>query len=92
MIANTLGRPADAIAVTGNLTVMARPGGLRDLAPALTAAQPKTSTHQLPALGIRANGVTVPLAAGASSMSCTGRQDGRHGKRHFDVTGYFTND
>ena len=94
LVANgTSGVPANAIAVTGNVTVT-RP----DRAPATwrspprspSGIQPPTSTLNFPAGDTRANGVTVPLAAGgkldvmywAGSTATTTQVI-------FDVTGYF---
>jgi hypothetical protein len=86
------GVPTDAVAVTGNVTVTGQTrGGYVTVAPSLTSSvQPPTSTINFPLSDTRANGVTVPLAAGGnldfmywSSSSADTVQI------LFDVTGYF---
>ncbi len=94
-IANTLtGVPADAIAVTGNLTVVGQTAkGYVTIAPSLTSgSEPKTSTLNFPVSDIRANGVTVPLAAGAFDVMYWSAKSSDTVNIAFDVTGYFTND
>ena len=87
------GVPADAVAVTGNVTVTGQTAaGYVVVAPSLTSGvQPRTSTLNFPLGDNRANGVTVQLAAGGNldfmywsgSTSATAQV-------LFDVTGYFT--
>ena len=87
--------PATAVAVVGNVTVTGQTrGGYVSLAPALTSGVvPATSTINFPLGDSRANGVTLPLAAGgkldfmywSSSTADTAQVI-------FDVTGYFSND
>jgi hypothetical protein len=86
--------PADAIAVTGNLTVAGQTArGYFALTP-LATDTPTTSTLNFPLVDNRANGVTVPLAAGApgapSTLSITYvATAGATAQVIFDVTGYF---
>ena len=86
--------PADAVALTGNLTVTAQtaPGYF-----ALTQAPdnaPSTSTLNFPLGDDRANGVTVPLATNGStgtlSITYVSKTAGATAQVVFDVTGYFT--
>ena len=86
------GVPAGALAVTGNVTIVGQArAGYVTIAPSLTSGvQPSTSTINFPVGDIRANGITVSLAAGgtldamywSSSASDTVNVI-------FDVTGYF---
>ena len=85
--------PADAVALTGNLTVTAQtaPGYF-----ALTQAPdnaPSTSTLNFPLGDDRANGVTVPLATNGStgtlSITYVSKTAGATAQVVFDVTGYF---
>ena len=92
-IANgTSGVPTDALAVTGNVTVTGQSSlGYVTVAPSLTSGvQPTTSTINFPTGDNRANGVTVPLAAGGKLdfMYWTGSTSDTVGVI-FDVTGYF---
>jgi hypothetical protein len=85
--------PADAVAVTGNVTVVSSTAaGYVTLAPSLTSGiQPLTSTINFPKGDIRANGVTVPLASGGNldCMYWTGSSSDTV-QVIFDVTGYFS--
>jgi hypothetical protein len=87
------GVPADALAVTGNVTIVSQTvNGYVTVAPNLTSGvTPATSTLNFPLGDIRANGITVPLASG-------GKLDFMYwvpGSGYytvqviFDVTGYF---
>lgn len=92
-VAGVNGVPANAIAVTGNLTVTQQTyRGYVALTPVPTA-NPATSTINFPLYDTRANGVTVPLGPGGSISATyiTGRTGDRT-ELIFDVTGYFTND
>jgi hypothetical protein len=81
--------PANAVAVTGNLTVA---GGLAtgyfSLTPNRPSGIPDVSTLNFPARDNRANGVTVQLGAGGVLWVTF---EGRNGTANvvFDVTGYF---
>ena len=83
------GVPANATAVTGNLTVTGQTAyGLFSLGPTST---PATSTLNFPVGDNRANGVTVPLGAGGVlwALYDTGGS-GQTSDLIFDVTGYFS--
>ena len=91
-IAGRGGIPNDAVAITGNLTIVGQQqAGYASLTP-LPDANPATSTINFPLGDNRANNVTSPLSnAGGVSLTykaSAGRQT------HFilDVTGYFLND
>ena len=95
-IANgTSGVPTDAVAVTGNVTITQQTSlGYVTVAPSLTSGtQPATSTINFPLADNRANGITVPLAAGGKLdfMYWTGSTSDTIGVI-FDVTGYFSAD
>ena len=89
--------PNTAIAVTGNLTVAGQTApGYFALGPIGTDT-PLTSTLNFPLNDNRANGVTVPLAAGAPSAPRTlsityVAKAGAKAHVIFDVTGYFLPD
>ncbi len=89
------GVPANAVAVTGNVTVTQQTSlGYISVAPSLTShVAPATSTLNFPTGDNRANGLTVPLAAGGhlDFMYWTGNTSDR-AQIIFDVTGYFAND
>ena len=84
--------PADAVAVTGNVTITGQTrGGYVTLAPSLTSGvQPPVSTINFPVRDIRANGITVPLAPGGKLdvMYWSSNSSARVAVI-FDVTGYF---
>jgi len=82
------GVPANATAVTGNLTVTNQTrGGAAFLGPSPTP-NPASSTLNFPVGDNRANGVTVALGAGGTLsityLAASGTTD-----FVFDVTGYF---
>jgi len=82
--------PANAIGVTGNLTVTQHTSdGYVSLTPVPTNT-PTTSTLNFPIGGDWANGVTVPLG-GTGTLSATYVTGGPGHTTHlvFDVTGYF---
>jgi carboxypeptidase T len=91
-VAGLFGVPADAVAITGNVTVVNQTyRGYVTIAPSLSSGvQPPTSTLNFPVGDIRANSVTVPLGPG-------GKLDAMYWATHadatadlvFDVTGYF---
>jgi hypothetical protein len=83
------GVPANATAITGNLTVVGQTkGGFVAMTP-LATNNPPTSTLNFDIGDIRANGVTGPLS-GAGSVGLTYRTSGG-GATHLllDLTGYF---
>ena len=82
------GVPANATAVTGNLTVTnATHAGAAFLGPVAIAA-PGSSTLNFPVADDRANGVTVALGAGGT-LSITYLASSGTADFVFDVTGYF---
>lgn len=85
------GVPAGAIAITGNLTVTDASGqGYVFLGP-WASPYPSSSTLNFPAGDVRANGVTVALAAdGSISAVFVGRSSTDTTNLLLDVTGYFT--
>ena len=81
------GVPADAVAITGNLTVV---GQTRAGYLSITKSpnpNPTTSILNFPVGDIRANGVTVPLNAGKLSIVYKASTGSTHVL--LDVTGYF---
>ena len=84
------GVPAEATAVTGNLTVTASTApGFAFLGPD-PVANPPSSTINFPLGDSRANGVTVALSAtGTLSATYIGTTAGSTTHLIFDVTGYF---
>ena len=86
------GVPAEAVAVTGNLTLV-RPsaGGWAFVGPSIPA-DPTTmncSTVNSPAGDIRADGVTVALGTGGTLSAVWVGSKGSTADLVFDVTGYF---
>jgi GH25 family lysozyme M1 (1,4-beta-N-acetylmuramidase) len=81
--------PADAVAVTGNLSVTGQTApGYFALTSVATNA-PKYSTLDFPLGDTRANGITMPLGSGGRlSLVYIGRK-GATAQAIFDVTGYF---
>ena len=89
-VAGIAGVPANATAVTGNVTVVL-PGALGYVvvAPSIDpAALPTTSTVNFPAGDTRANNVVVPLSGGKLQAEYVGKA-GVAVQFLFDVTGYF---
>jgi hypothetical protein len=87
------GVPANATAITGNLTVtgQTRPGYLF-IGP-VPQNNPTSSTLNFPVKDNRANGVTVALGAGGKlSVTYVGSKAGAATQVVFDVSGYFTPD
>lgn len=79
--------PADAVAVTGNLTVTDQTaGGYLSLTPT-AQADPATSTLNFPTGDTRANGVTVPLGSDGRAWAVYKGAGRAHAI--LDVTGYF---
>jgi hypothetical protein len=88
-VAGRGGVPADASAVTGNLTVVRQTrGGHFALGPSV-GPDPSFSTLNFPAVDIRANGVAVALgeSGGLSNVYIASSSATTHAV--FDVTGYF---
>ena len=85
------GVPANAVAVTGNLTVTNQTAaGAAFLGP-YPSASPSTSTLNFPVGDNRANGVTLALGAGGT-LHATYLAAGGTTDFIFDVTGYFVPD
>jgi hypothetical protein len=81
--------PADAVAVTGNLTAVSSGAqGYFSLTPVAPVGTPATSTLNFPAYDIRANSVTAPLGPGGT-LWVTFVGTGGTMQVVFDVTGYF---
>jgi hypothetical protein len=89
----TSGVPANATAVTGNLTVTGRTSsGYFSIGPVATN-NPGSSTLNFPLGDDRANAVTVALGAGGTlSITFVAPSNGPTAQAIFDVTGYFTAD
>jgi PKD repeat protein len=88
-IAGANGIPGDALAITGNLTVVGQTrAGFLSIGPS-PVADPTTSNLNFPVGDARANGVTVPLNT-SGDLSITYKGQGG-GSTHvvLDVTGYF---
>jgi subtilase family serine protease len=89
-VAGAGGVPANATAVTGNLTVTSQTsGGYLYIGPNATN-NPTSSTLNFPLADDRANGVTVALGAGTLSVTYVGSTSPATAHVIFDVTGYFT--
>ena len=87
-IAGAHGIPADALAITGNLTVVGQTaGGYLSITKDPTA-NPTTSTLNFPVGDTRANGVTVPLNA-SGDLSIVYKAQSGSAHVLLDVTGYF---
>ena len=86
------GIPANATAVTGNLTVVGQTSaGFAFLGPTASAT-PSSSTLNVPAGDVRANGVTVKLGGGGTLSTVWIGGPGSTAELVFDLTGYFTAD
>lgn len=84
--------PANAVAVTGNLTVTKQTaGGFAALTPVATNS-PTTSTLNFPPGDNRANNVTVALGGGGKLAAVYKAGSGQSTDLVFDVTGYFVAD
>jgi CSLREA domain-containing protein len=91
-VAGRGGVPANARAVTGNLTVVGqKAAGYVTLGPSL-ADNPKTSTINFPLGDTRANGITVRLAADGHLDAIYVAPLGKTAHLVFDVTGYYLED
>ncbi len=89
-VANTGAIPADAVAITGNLTVTGQTAaGFASLTPTPTA-NPPSSTLNFPRGDTRANNVTIALAADGSLAAVYKATAGASAYLLLDVTGYFS--
>ena len=85
--------PANALAVTGNLTAVNEGhGGYFSVSPAKPSGVPTTSTINFPKGDIRANEVTVRLGSGGVLWITYVGGAGTHADVVFDVTGYYMPD
>jgi len=85
VVAGVNGLPANAVAVTGNLTVVGQAAAGYLSLTTVPVASPGTSTLNFPSRDIRANGVHAALAAnGTLSITASTATN-----VVFDVTGYF---
>lgn len=84
--------PADAVAVSGNLTVVGgTAGGYVSLGP-IVGPRPSTSTINMERGDTRANGVVVALDRNGDLEAVFRAASGSRTDLLFDVTGYFTAD
>ena len=84
--------PADAVAITGNLTVTGQgSAGYVSVGPSVSA-NPATSTINFPLGDNRANNLTLPLDAAGKLMAVFKGGAGKSTQLILDVTGYFTAD
>jgi hypothetical protein len=86
-VAGANGLPRDAVAVTGNLTVVDQVSNGWVALTSSPIARPSTSSINIPLGDIRANGVYAPLSA-TGTLSITTMMTTQV---VFDVTGYFSN-
>jgi len=88
-VGGTHGIPANAVAITGNLTVTGQTAaGYVSLTPSPTA-NPPSSTLNFPVGDNRANNVTIALGAGGTLSAVYKAAAGKHTHVILDVTGYF---
>jgi hypothetical protein len=88
-VAGVGGIPANAVAVTGNVTVTAQEAlGYVAVTPTATNTPP-SSTINFPLNDNRANNVTVPLSSTGSLSAVFKAAAGKKTHLIFDVTGYF---
>ncbi len=88
-VAGRGGVPADAVAVTGNLTVVGQTrGGYFSLGPSV-GPEPDFSTLNFPVVDVRANGVAVALGGSGSLSNVFVASPTARTDAVFDVTGYF---
>jgi hypothetical protein len=91
IVAGQGGIPADAVAITGNLTVTQQTAvGFVALTVAPTATPP-SSTLNFPVGDNRANNATIPLSATGTLSAVFKAVAGKSVHLIFDVTGYFLN-
>ena len=83
------GIPANAVAITGNLTITGQQaGGYVTLGPS-TGVAPTTSTINFPTKDVRANGVFVSLDGSGKLEAVYRATAGKKVQLILDVTGYF---
>ena len=81
--------PADATAVTGNLTITGQTKAGFVAVTLVPTDAPTTSTINFPTGDTRANGITTPLGPGGTLSVTYGAVKGAKVQVIFDVTGYF---
>jgi len=91
-VAGVGGIPANATAVTGNVTVADETAGWAVYLGPVPAANPPTSTVNFLAGQITGNGLTVALGSGGTLSATYISNPGNKTDLVFDVTGYFTPD
>ena len=91
-VAGTRGVPADAVAITGNLTVVHQTKAGYVSVTKTSNVNPATSTINFPAGDTRANGVSVPLNATGDLWIVYKAAAGSTTDIILDVTGYYLND
>jgi hypothetical protein len=92
-VAGQLGVPPDAVAVTGNLTIVGQTSAGDVTVGPIVPSNPTTSSLNVPVGDVRANGLTTKLAADGS-LSAVFRGTNSSATAHlvFDVTGYYLDD
>ena len=88
--AGVAGIPANAVALTGNVTVTNQTGAGYLAVTATPEVNPSTSTLNFPVADDRANAVVVGLVNGTLSITFVSHTTGQTCDVIFDVTGYFT--
>jgi len=83
------GIPDDAVAIAGNLTIVGQTGGGYVAITTVPTATPTTSVLNAPVGDVRANGVTVPIAASGTDSLVYVASAGKVSHLILDVTGYF---
>ena len=80
--------PSDAVAMTGNVTVVGQTAAGYVAVTPVAVSPPPTSTINFPKGDIRGNGITVPLSGGSMGIVYMA---GASQKTHLvmDLTGYF---
>jgi hypothetical protein len=91
-IAGRLGIPSNAVAITGNLTVVNQnQAGYASVTPNPNA-NPSTASLNFPLGDSRGNNITTPLGAGGVVSIVYKASPGKTANFVLDVTGYFLND
>ena len=91
-IAGRLGIPNDAVAITGNLTVVGQTEAGYAAATPLPTASPTISTLNFPRGDVRGNNLTSPLGPTGGLAIVYKASTGKTAHFVLDVTGYFLND
>ena len=91
-VAGRDGIPADAVAISGNVTVTGQTSAGWVAVTPESDASPSTSTLNFPAADTRANGLTVELGSGGMLSAIYHGTMGASAHLVFDVTGYYLAD